>query len=480
VLIRQTLAYMPAQLISSGTQFATAIILTHFLSVQDYGLTMLMIASQELAYLICLSWWSGYLMRYYGALESEAQRARFHAAETTVVLVASLLQILVMSVVILLTEPTLPPAFYASACAFALSRSFLMVLTERARITGAIFDYSVIQIVSPVGSLVLALFGMAYFGKDPGLILLAFALIQGLVGLGIAWRLKVVTSWPGRDAAIFRSALIFGFPLIVGGAFGWLAGNGIRLVVDFLRGAVELGLLSVGWGLAARLASVAAQFLTAAAYPLAVRAMQEGDPASARAQISQNCALLFGILAPMTFGVIAIGEPLIRWLVAAEFQAVTIELLPWALVATSLRSLRVHGWDQTYLLFEKPRAMMIMEGIEGILTLIGAAIGLVFYGLLGAVLGVGIVTALIAIGDWLYLRQSLKLDVPFFKLARILVASLIMFGALYLLPRLGLTLNPDGWSLFRGVFIGMAIYGLALLALFPEIVRGLRAKILRS
>jgi O-antigen/teichoic acid export membrane protein len=473
VLIRQTLAYMPAQLIGPLSQFATAIVLTHWLGAADYGLTMLVFAAQELVFLICLSWWSFYMMRYSGSITEEEQRERYLRSEATILLLTTALQVIATIAIILATEPGVSKAFYFGAVVFTVSRSFLNFLSERARTLGAIREYSLIQIAAPLGGLLMTILVMYTIGAKPGWVLLVFAIMQALVAAFVAGRLGV-SPWPGRvDRAILIAALTFGIPVVVSGAFGWVAGNGIRFVVQYMLGAEPLGLLSVGWGLATRLSAVAALVVTAAAYPLAVKAMERGDAEGARRQISENSALLFGIVAPATIGVIMITEPLTQLLIAREFQAATIAILPWALLGAAIRNIRMHGWDQLYLLMEKPKLMMGLEGIEALVTVVFAAIGAWFWGILGAVVGTLVAAVVVAIGDFMFLNRHLGLSAPFLKYLRISIATALMAGAIYALPRLGYAIRADWLSLLGVVIIGMAVYALALVALFPGEVRGI-------
>src|SRR5665213_2619396 len=71
VLIRHTLLYLPAQLIGPVAQFAAAVVWTHWMSPDVYGVLTFMFAAQELAFVMSLSWWSQYTLRYFGALRSE-------------------------------------------------------------------------------------------------------------------------------------------------------------------------------------------------------------------------------------------------------------------------------------------------------------------------------------------------------------------------------------------------------------------------
>lgn len=467
MLIRQTFAYLPAQLIGPLAQFATAIVLTHWLGAADYGLTMLIFASQELVFLLCLSWWTFYMMRYSGSIRAPEKRTGFLQTQTTILIASSLLQGLVTALIVRVSAPEAASGFYAAAALFIVSRSLLNLLSERARLEGAIGAYSLIQIAAPVLGLALTLALLAAWGREPSLVLAAFGAVQSLVGLAVARGLDMFQR-PGRiDRDILKSALDFGVPILFSNAFNWVAGNGIRFVVQAMRGAGELGLLSVGWGLAGRLSGIAAMVVTAAAYPLAVKAMESGQPDEARRQLSINSALLLAFIAPATAGVIVINEPLIHLLIAPEFQAMTIAILPWALLGASIRNLRMHGWDQLYLLFETPKTMLILDIYEAAFALAGGVIGVVLGGLPGAVIGTVIGTTLVTIGDYLYLRRRYHFRSPVEAILKILIATCLMVAVLLLLPRLGWPIKEGWMTLAATIFLGALAYGLALLALFP-------------
>lgn len=480
MLIRQTLAYLPAQLLGPLAQFAAAIALTHVLGAADYGLTMLVFASQELVFLLCLSWWTIYMMRYAGAHRDAAAQARFRMTEAGVLLATGGLQILATLLVVLATEPGVSPLFQLGAVLFTLTRSLVNLLSERARKAEAIGAYSALQIVAPLGGLALSLPALAFVGPHPEWVLILFALTQGAVAALTARRLGLALRPIGIDRAVLAAALRFGLPVVVASSFGWIAANGIRFVVEAAEGPVALGLLSVGWGLATRLAAVAAMMVTAAAYPLAVRAMEAGDAEGAKRQLSDNSLLLVILIAPATLGVIAISEPLVRLLIAAEYHAATIMILPWALVGAAIRNVRMHGWDQLYLLMEAPRPMLALEMIEAALTMVAAILGVLLGGLAGAVIGTTLAAAIIALGDAVYLTRRHGFAIPLGRCVRVLLAAAAMSGALALLPRLGLPVAPRWDSVIAAILLGMLAYAPVLAMLFPretrDLVRAFRAR----
>jgi O-antigen/teichoic acid export membrane protein len=469
MLIRHTIGYLPAQLLGPLIQFATAIILTHVLGAADYGLTMLIFASQELVFLVCLSWWTTYTLRYAGSIGMSGNSALLRASENSILSISSFFQVVTTIGIILIVEPNVSWMFYAGACVFTVTRSYLNFLSERARQQHAIAAYSIVQIIAPLGGLALTLIASAIWGSKPDRVLLDFAIIQAVVGFIVGWRLGLL-SRPGRiDREILGSAIAFGWPVLISNIFGWLANNGIRFVVQYGAGATALGLLSVGWGLATRLSAVTAMIVAAAAYPLAVKAMDEGDEAGAKNKIGLNSVLLLGLIAPATIGVIAIAEPFVMLLLAKEYHAATIAILPWAIVGAAIRNQRMHGWDQLYLLCEAPKPMMVLEGLEALATITGATIGLLLGGMTGAVIATTLVAAVVACADFIYLRWKFGLVAPLWSYLRILTAAGVMYVALLALPLIGLRVDATWSQILAAIACGGIVYGLMIAILFPEL-----------
>lgn len=468
MLIRQTLAYLPSQLFGPLLQFAAVITLTHFLSPADYGLTMLAFTTQELIFLVFLFWWTSYMQRYAGQFDGAADKPRFRATENAVLLASTLVQIVAALLLVGLTFGTHEPVFLAIAAAFVITRSFLGYLSERARFEVRILDFSLLQIAPPLLGLVFSVLALEVYGAEPGYVLGTFALVQFLVGVVMGLRLGIFSLSFRADRVILLAALGVGSSMIFAGALQWGAANGIRFVVQAMGGAEPLGLLSVSWGVAQRLAAMAGMLVTAAAYPLAVRAMNAGDPEGAKSQISTNSALLLLVMAPAVAGVIAIDAPMMQLLVAPEFQAVSIAILPAAIIAAGLRNMRVHGWDQLYLLFEGQRAMLVLGTIEVVFLLLGSAVGLYLNGVYGAVFANALVTALAAGVDYLYLRARFGLKAPFSQYVRIVLASCLMLGVIRLGEYAGWPIAPTWGGIGLAVLIGGIVYVVAIALFFPR------------
>jgi len=435
MLLRQTLLYLPAQLLGPLVQFAAALVWTHWLSPAAYGVLALVMAAQELVFLVCLSWWSHYTMRYLPTFVGDEDRARFGATEQLALAATTLLQSVAVFLVLALMDAEPTGDLVAAALGFTISRSLLHHLSERARSDGRIFAYTVAQTAAPLVGFAIGYAGVRLIAPTPSMALGGFAVAQALT-IPLLWLMLGLSRRGAHrpDSAILKAAFRYGLPLLVSGAIGWVSVNGIRTVVDLADGAVAVGLLSVGWGLGQRAISVAAMLVTAAAFPLAVRRMAAGSREASLTQLSRNGALLLGVLAPATVGAIMLTPPIVDLMVGPEFQVMTVAVLPIALLCAAARNLRVHFADSVFLLMEKPGSLVVVNGVEAVATPIFCYLGLRWGGLSGACLGClaanGI--GLVMCTAWACVAFGLRL--PWGAVARVGAATASMSLALRFIP----------------------------------------------
>ena len=470
MLIRQTMLYLPAQLLGPLAQFVAAIVWTHLLSLGDYGHLMIVLSAQELVSLLCLSWWTHYTMRYIGTMKDGEARSRFQASENAVLLATGCAQIVVISILVFAFVDGASAGFLALSIAYTVSRCLVTHISERARADGNIADYSIAQIAGPLGGTLLGLVLMLTLDASPIEALAGYAIAQ-IASLAVIWhRLKLGFRIALPNLTLFEAAMRYGLPLLVAGAFGWASMNGIRLVVEYAQGAAAVGLISVGWGLGQRAIAVVAMLVTAASYPLALKHMNAGSRTRSLEQVSLNGALIIGVLAPATIGVLMVGEAALNLMVAEPFRAMSAIILPIAVAAASLRNSRVHFLDQVYLLIEKPSALLQVNVVEAVATMGFCALGLVLGGLPGAALGC-VPGALIG---WIYgygLTRKYGLRLPWAHFLKIALATSFMALVLYLMPQ-----GAGVVGLLIRISCGALSYCIAISLLYSGELRAIRSR----
>ena len=467
MLLRQTLAYLPAQIVGPFAQVVAALVWTHWLQPAPYGLLTFLIASQELVFLVSLSWWTHYTMRYLGGLDQAARR-RFLGSEPPVFLFGTLVQVVgTLLVFTLLGEPA-TPGLAVSGVAYVVTRSLMMHLGERARTQGRIAIYTIGQFAGSVVGFAVALAAVALVAATPEAVLWSYAAAQ-LVGVAIMWRRLGIAGGgllPSRD--VLAAALVYGAPLVVAGGFAWVAQNGIRVVVEHGAGAAALGLIAVGWGLGQRLAATLAMLVIAASFPLAVQSLHAGSREAAYRQIAQAGVMLMGLTVPAAVGLCFLAEPLAALFVAAPFRATTIAVLPFAAAGGTIRNIRMHVADPIFLLAERPRITMGLNIVDAMIMVAGCALGLRLGGLVGTVAGALAATCLSSAGGVVLAGRVAGFSFPWAAGLRIGAASAVM--ALVLAAATLWPLAPPA-RIVLDVMTGASVYALAAAALFPSQIR---------
>lgn len=465
MIIRKTLQYLPAQVIGPACQFIAVLAWTHRLQPSDIGFIALVFAVQELAFTLCLSWWTQFTIRYLPGL-SDCEV--YEDSEGAVILLAAVAQVPVVFVALALTGYLDSPALIVATLAFTLSRSANTHLGDRARALGDVVTYTIVQTAGPVAGFGIGLALMRVM-PDTVAVVSGFALVQAMVLPVLVCRLGIRLGGSGAMAQTsLRKAVAYGGPLLIAGGFSWISLNGIRVVVEHLDGLAMVGLISVGWNLGQRLIGVAATLVTAAAFPLIVhRAAREGVDAGID-QVGRIAVLTLGLLLPAAVGLVLVSVPFTQAFVGEEFRAATLIVLPLAAIAAAVRNLRIHTIDQVFLVAERPSFILGINALEAGSTIALCAVGVALDGLRGACLGPLAASAGCALYSFAVAHVQYGFAIPL-QAALCLAAATVAMAVV-----LALDIYPAGvWGLAAQVVAGGLVYlGLAALSLYGILLAG--------
>jgi O-antigen/teichoic acid export membrane protein len=471
MLISHTLKYLPAQLLSPAAQLVSMILWTHWLLPAEMGLFTLVSVTQEIAFMVCLGWFSVYALRYLPSDTDRAARQRYLGAENVVVL-ASLGGAMVAAVITAWSLHDEHPLWLSTLIIglFFATRAVNTHYGERARAQSAFFAYNLLQISGPLGGLGLGLLAFRCFDASALLLLSAYAAAQALGTLVALPLLGMHWKFAKPDAHLLRAAISFGGPVLGLGVLGWIGENYIRYLVQWHSGGAALGLMIVGWSLGRRCASVASMLVATAAFPLASRLLNQGRRDEALAQLRVNAALMLAVLLPVTAALQLLGPSLISLAVAPEYRQTAMDLLGLSVIAGTLRNLHMHVTDQFMVLERKIKMVALIDVVEVISCVVASFVGLQLYGLRGAVIGQAIGSCL-TLGlsmYWSRIHQGFMWPWP--ETRKVLAGTLVMVVAIALLGT-----ESSLRSLLTGTVVGLVTYALALAALFAPQLRQLRA-----
>jgi O-antigen/teichoic acid export membrane protein len=473
MLLRQTLLYLPAQIVGPMFQLVAMIVWTHVVDEHTLGVITLVTATHELLQIGFLAWWSQYALRFFGRYQDLHHAERFYRTENTILLVSVLLQSAVMvGVLLLLIAPDAHVALFAATVAYVVTRSLNLYIGERARVRQQIGVYTIQQIAGPAVGFLIGLVLIRQLGQAAEWPLAGYAIAQlvatavVLPTIGYGRRL-----WP-VDREIITHALRYGIPLIIGGALGWVGLNASRFIVAHLQGVAAAGLFAVGYGLGQRAAAVAAMLVTAAAFPLAVRSMEQGGSKAAMRQLADNSALLIAILAPSVIGIYMLRAEIVGLLIATPFQQVTLAVLPLSVLAGSIRNLRAHFGDQVFLLHSRTKLMIIVAAIDATVTVVFSLVCIRYWGLVGAAGATVLAATAAAAVSFSIGFAKFGLTLPLAHLLRIAAAATAMGMLLGGMPE-----GHSALALALHVATGAATYLAALALLYaPTLWRAWQAR----
>lgn len=473
MLLRQTLRFMPAQVMGPLSQMVAAIVWTYWLGPDALGTYAIVWSIQELVGLAALYWWSSYVLRYVSTLTTSGDRARLDATDLAVQALAALVQTaLALGTLWLVLDRPPGTSLVCATLAFTLTRNVSTHLADRARSRFQAVPYTVLQSVGSMGGLVLGIAAVIWVAPTAEVLLWSYAIAQ-LLGLVVALPLMRL-DWgrPILHAAFLRTAWRYGAPLLVASVLVWAGNHAIRFIVEADLGMAAVGYMTVGWWLGLRLTMFASLLVTAASFSVAVERIREVGHREALPQLATNSALLLAILVPSVAGVWLLTHGLATFLVAAPYVAATIEILPLAVAAGAVRAFKNHGSDQCFLLFERTTLNIWSTIFEAGTTILFCWIGLRLGGINGAVEGCLAAAVLSTLVSLAVANRMFGYHVRLGDLARIGLATGAMVMILLFLPQAG-----SLGSLLLQIAVGAAIYGLALAALYPQPMQFIRSKL---
>lgn len=473
MLLRHTLLYLPAQFVGPLFQLLAMIVWTHVVDEHTLGVITLITATHELLQIGFLAWWSQYALRFLGRYQDANDAPRFYRTENVVLLISIALQCAaVIGILLLVIAPDARWDLLLAAVAYVMTRSLNLYIGERARAQQQIWIYTVQQVLGPSVGFIAGLILIRFLGQSAEWPLIGYAVAQLTAAVIVLPRIRCgFRFWP-IDREIVVHALRYGFPLVVGGALGWVGLNASRFIVNQMSGVAAAGLFAVGYGLGQRAAAVAAMLVTAAAFPLAVKSMEQGGSQAGMRQLTANSALLVAILAPSLAGIFMLRAEIVHLLIAQPFQQVTLTILPLAMLAGAIRNLRAHFGDQVFLLHNRTRWMMAIAGIDATMTVVLSFLFLPHWGLAGAAGATVVAAAAAATVSFTIGFTRFGLTLPVGHLARIALATIAMAALLRHFPQ-----APTITVLAAHIAAGAAAYFAALAVLYaPALVRMLRPR----
>lgn len=462
MLLKQTGRYLPAQIGMLLVQLLSVLLWAHILPGAELGKAMLVVAMQDILFALCFVWWSQFMLRHLPGLGQTGREDDVRRTELFVILGCLSAQLIFAVFVCRSYFPDAGAAFYAIAVLFISLKALGSYCAERARALQRVSAYFIIQAFLPAVGLAISLPASEVLGARAEVVLFCAALPLVIAPLLVFTPLPAGKSGL-LDARLLRQALAFGLPAAIAALLSALTLNLPRFAVDLWFGHAAAGVFSVAFGLGLRVSTFAVMLVTAGAYPLAIRCMEQEGAAAGFRQLSANIVLVCLVAAPFGLGLVGISRSVIGLLLPTEMREVAAIVLPLAALAGLFRYVRAHTTDQVFLLSSQTRPVAVVGALESGLATLLTPVGLSLFSMPGGALAFLVAVTVSAAVSIVWAGRERRFHFPVFEISRIFFAATVMSLSVYLT-------GDAGSFLGLGVRIILAACGyLVLLALlFPQ------------
>lgn len=381
MLLRHGFAYLFARGLPGLVNFAALAVYTRLLAPADYGRYSLLVAGVSMVGVVVFQWHRLVLARWLSTRTQDPERFLGEILRVFLMLALAVAgvglglaavwpdpvwqRLLGLAVVLLIAQEWVDLNLTLAAAQLSPARygRMLGAKTVLALALGA----------------ALASIGLGAAAPMLGLIA-GCVLAVPLFGLA-PWR-GVRPTWPAR--ATMREQLRYGLPLVITFALGWIIASSDRLLIAWLLDVEAAGRYAVGYDLAQNSLGVLLAIAQVAAYPLAVRALEERGQVAAQEQIRHNGELILCLAISSAAGLAVLAPHIAAVAVGAEFRETTARLLPWVALAAAIGGIKAFHFDMAFHFARNSRGLLVSAAVS---ALANVALNLVLiprFGLLGA------------------------------------------------------------------------------------------------
>lgn len=275
-----------------------------------------------------------------------------------------------------------------------------------------------------------------------------------LGGMALALVLWTRNQWRGISLRVSRpltmELLRYGLPLAMTAALIFIVSASDRFIIAWLLDEAAAGSYAAAYDLAEQPLILLMMIVNLAAYPLAVRALEQQGREAARQQLRENGVLLLFLALPATVGIVLLAPGIVQ-ILGVGFRATGTAVLPWVATAALLSGVRAYYLD---LAFQLGKYTAGQVWVVAAASLVNIALNLWWIPVFGAV-GAAYATLVAYLAafclSWAIGRRAFPIPIPYGEILKIGVACLVMAVSLRAFsPTVGLATLP--WQILIGGF----------------------------
>ena len=466
--VKDLVKYSPAHIVSAIIGFISIPVITRLFPPHDYGNYSLIMAIVTVLTAL-LGWLPVSIIRFYPVYEKNSKLGIFYNNVIKLMVISVVTTTVIFLISIFSIRHHIPSELYLlmyiGAVVFIVS-SIFEVLQYFLRSKREVNYYTGFTMWKNIMGFALGV-GFVVFFKSGIMGLFWGAILSMIIILPLLWKkaTECVTFVRSKlEFSLLKETVGYGFPLVIGNLAAWVLSLSDRYILEYFRGAKEVGIYSAGYNISEKSVMIIISLLSAASGPILMRMWEEKGERHSREYINKVTRYYLITCVPVVVGLSVLSGPIMNIFVGAQYYE-AYKIIPF--VTLGVLFLGLQGLFQGGFLFYKRTGFITFAiGISGLLNLWLNFIFIPRFGYMAAA-----VTTCIAYAFLLFLmivgsRRIFAWDFPFRSLAKIGSASVIMGMAVYFIGNQ--LISSAILSLILGMCLGGLIY-LALLFLFQEV-----------
>lgn len=467
MLLRHSVLYFIARGLPGAINFLAIAVYTRLLAAEEYGRYALVVAGVGFFNVFFFHWLRLSLLRFLPAY-LENPRPLLSTVLAGFIVLALLTGVAGLLLAWLWPDPIWRGLIFLAVPLLWVQAWFELNL-ELARSRLQPVRYGLMSGVKAVSALTIGvlavLWGLGAYG--PLLGLLAGMLLAVFLWGWLEWR----GAFSHSSRSLLGELLRYGLPLTATSALGFVVSMSDRFLIAWFLGEGPAGMYAAAYDLGYQTLTLLMTVVNLAAYPLAVRALEQRGLEAARQQLRQNATLLLSVAFPAAVGLSLLAPNVTGVLLGEGFREEAARLLRWVALAILLSGVRVFHFDLAFQLGRHTLGQVWVVGAAALLNFVLNLLWIPIFGLLGAAYATFAAYLLALLLSIALGRRVFPVPIPYQDGLKITLASVLM--GLLLWP----SLKYQGlYALVAQVMVGSLAY-VVLVGLFN--VGGYRTKLLR-
>lgn len=446
--LRHSLLYLLAHGIPALAAVLTLALYTRWISPEAYGSYSTLLVVANSANIILFNWLYVAIMRYWS--DGEFKETDLSSIALVVLGIGSLLILGLALIYFVITGD----AWVAASLAGLMISNAVYTMYQRINIVSLQAErYLLIELcrVLITTSLALSLVWLGYSWQG---ILIATSLGFLLVPLLSKQFWSYFWHYPNNlNYAKVLKLLKYGLPLSLTFMLLEVIHATDRVLLGWLVGLEVAGQYAVAFSLPFQLLILVGSAVNTAAYPLLLKTLEQQSEAVTRKKLANYFLILLGLLLPCYFGLIAISHDFMPLLIGATYLHESLRLLPSIGLLLVINVIYLFHTSLAFQIAKQTQKTVFIVGASAILNVVLNLILIPYYQIDGAILASLVAYSVCVFYGQIIGAKYFKLPIPWFELAKLVLAAVLMVIALNTLP-----LNHGLVEGMLRILLGAALY----------------------